>query len=81
MSQSDMADCARTNQTRGSNLTPCCFENRTAVVARALVEQFIATFSSPPESLILDFDTTDDPADPDLLVLAGVAGLMSMVQT
>jgi hypothetical protein len=30
-------------------------------MARVLLEQFIASFAEPPESLVLDFDATDDP--------------------
>jgi hypothetical protein len=46
--------------------TLCRLENRVtraslARMAGALVEQFIASFATPPEELILDFDATDDP--------------------
>jgi len=49
-----------------SSPTLCRFENRadrkTAwAIHRVLVEQFIASFATPPEELILDFDATDDP--------------------
>ena len=49
-----------------SSPTLCRFEqreNRAAAwaIARELVEQFIASFATPPEELILDFDATDDP--------------------
>ena len=45
--------------------TLCRFENRVgrqalAQMAEVLVETFIASFDSPPEELILDFDATDD---------------------
>ena len=50
----------------GSQSTLCRLENRmnrqVAVdIHRELVEQFIASFDTPPEELILDFDATDDP--------------------
>src|SRR5690606_20381775 len=46
--------------------TLCRFENwvtrsSLARMSRVLVETFIASFDSPPEELILDFDATDDP--------------------
>lgn len=46
--------------------TLCRLENcitRTTRVrfAAALVDQFLASYSSPPKSLTLDFDATDDP--------------------
>jgi hypothetical protein len=46
--------------------TLCRLENRVGrralfEMSRALVEQFIASFEQPPESLVLDFDATDDP--------------------
>jgi hypothetical protein len=46
--------------------TLCRLENRidrkTLVrIASVLVERFIASFASPPEELVLDFDATDDP--------------------
>ena len=46
--------------------TLCRLENRitraTLVrIAAALVEQFVASFETPPEHLTLDFDATDDP--------------------
>jgi len=49
-----------------SSPTLCRFEqreNRAAAwaIARELVEQFIASFATAPEELILDFDATDDP--------------------
>lgn len=49
-----------------SSPTLCRFENqadrKTAVeINRILVEQFIASFKTPPKELILDFDATDDP--------------------
>lgn len=48
-----------------SSPTLCRFENAasSAVLARmsrVLVEQFIESFESPPEELVLDFDATDD---------------------
>lgn len=48
-----------------SSPTLCRFENRadrqTAwAISEIFVEQFIASFSSPPEELVLDFDATDD---------------------
>ncbi len=53
------------DQALGSSPTLCRLENRadrTAAVAihQVLVEQFIASFTEPPEELILDFDATDD---------------------
>lgn len=53
-------------QCGASSPTLCRFEaraNRKAVVDlhRVLVEQFIASFTEPPQELILDFDATDDP--------------------
>ncbi len=50
----------------GSQATLCRLEqrsNRATAVAmhRVLVEQFIASFETPPQELILDFDATDDP--------------------
>ena len=49
--------------------TLCRLENR--VNRRALVkmsalfiEQFLASYDSPPEEIVLDFDATDDPAFP-----------------
>ena len=50
----------------GSSPTLCRFENRedraaAVAMSRELVEQFIASFTTPPEELILDFDATDDP--------------------
>lgn len=49
-----------------SSPTLCRLENRVtrgdlARMSRVLVEQFIASYDSPPEELILDFDATDDP--------------------
>ncbi len=46
--------------------TLCRLENRVdrqslIRIAEALVDQFIAAHPEPPESLILDFDATDDP--------------------
>jgi hypothetical protein len=46
--------------------TLCRLENRVdrkalVQLAEVLVDQFIATHARPPESLILDFDATDDP--------------------
>lgn len=45
--------------------TLCRLENRVgrkalAAMAGVLVEQFVASFATPPEELILDFDATDD---------------------
>jgi hypothetical protein len=53
-----------------SSPTLCRLENRidrkTLVrIARVLVEQFVASFDSPPEELILDIDATDDPVHGD----------------
>jgi hypothetical protein len=49
-----------------SSPTLCRLENRVERktlfrVAEVLVDQFVASHSSPPEHLILDFDATDDP--------------------
>lgn len=57
---------AGTDAELASPATLCRFENqqdRAAAVAvnRALVETFIASFKTPPEELVLDFDATDDP--------------------
>lgn len=46
--------------------TLCRLENRPSRAAawamhRVMVEQFIASFKTPPEELVLDFDATDDP--------------------
>jgi hypothetical protein len=46
--------------------TLCRFENRAdretaLLMTTALVDQFMDSFKSPPEELILDFDATDDP--------------------
>jgi len=53
-------------QMLGSQSTLCRFENqadRKAAVAihHVLIDQFIASFNTPPDELILDFDATDDP--------------------
>ena len=53
-------------QPLASASTLCRFENRIdrkalAKMAEVFVEQFIASHSSPPEQIILDFDATDDP--------------------
>jgi hypothetical protein len=57
---------AESNETLASTPTLCRFENgidRRSLVRMsvALVETFIASFATPPEELILDFDATDDP--------------------
>jgi hypothetical protein len=46
--------------------TLCRLENRVrrgdlVRMAQVLVEQFIASFDTPPKELVLDFDATDDP--------------------
>jgi len=46
--------------------TLCRLENRVdrkslADIAKVFVETFIASFTEPPEELVLDFDATDDP--------------------
>lgn len=46
--------------------TLCRFENRATrdwslKIHEIIIENFIASFDSPPEELILDFDATDDP--------------------
>ena len=53
-------------QPLASASTLCRFENRMdrktlSKMAEVFVEQFIASHSSPPEQIILDFDATDDP--------------------
>ncbi len=53
-------------QPLASASTLCRLENRIdrkalAKTAEVFVEQFIASHSSPPEQIILDFDATDDP--------------------
>jgi hypothetical protein len=50
----------------GSAPTLCRVENRAnraemGALHREMVETFIASFSQPPEELVLDFDATDDP--------------------
>jgi hypothetical protein len=50
----------------GSQATLCRLEQRSnrkaaAALHRVLVEQFIASFKTPPKELVLDFDATDDP--------------------
>ena len=55
-----------TDQPLGSQSTLCRFENRihrkTIVdIHKVMLEQFIASYDTPPEELILDFDATDDP--------------------
>jgi hypothetical protein len=52
-------------QPLASASTLCRLENRAHRrtlfdMSRVLVEQFIASFKEPPESLVLDFDATDD---------------------
>ena len=54
------------DQPLASASTLCRLENRAhrrslVAMAEVLVEQFIASFDEPPESLVLDFDATDDP--------------------
>jgi len=54
------------NTDLASTPTLCRFENRVdrkslMRMSIALVENFIASFETPPEELILDFDATDDP--------------------
>jgi len=49
-----------------SAATLCRFENRAQrrnawLIHQVFIEQFIASFKSPPEEVILDFDATDDP--------------------
>lgn len=53
-------------QPLASPATLCRLENRITRptlfrLATVLVEQFIASFASPPHTLVLDFDATDDP--------------------
>src|SRR3954454_13736164 len=53
-------------QPLASAATLCRLENRASRaalwrLAAVLVEQFIASFASPPHTLVLDFDATDDP--------------------
>jgi DDE family transposase len=53
-------------QPLASASTLCRLENRARrrslfEMSKVLVEQFIGSFDEPPESLILDFDATDDP--------------------
>ncbi len=50
----------------GSQATLCRLEQRgdralAVAIHRVLVEHFIASFDTPPEALVLDFDATDDP--------------------
>ncbi len=54
------------DQVLGSRSTLCRFEQQADralmwQVHEQLVEQFIASHATPPKSLILDFDATDDP--------------------
>ena len=54
------------NEVLASPPTLCRLENQAdreqcLAVAKVLVEQFIASFSVPPQELILDFDATDVP--------------------
>jgi Transposase DDE domain group 1 len=62
-----LAECAPDPQKPlASAPTLCRLENRVDrkalfVMACVLVETFIASFDEPPQSLILDFDATDDP--------------------
>lgn len=62
-----LAECAPDRQNPlASAATLCRLENRVPrralfEMAKVLVETFIASFKAPPESLILDFDATDDP--------------------
>ena len=49
-----------------SSSTLCRLENRVARkvafnIHRVFVEKFIASFDTPPDELVLDFDSTDDP--------------------
>ncbi len=53
------------DSTLASPSTLCRFENsmgRDAAIAihKVIIEQFISSFSTPPEELVLDFDATDD---------------------
>src|SRR5579885_2463527 len=53
-------------QPLASASTLCRLENRArrrglGAMAEVLIEQFIASFTEPPECLVLDFDATDDP--------------------
>ena len=57
--------CERDESLAGSS-TLCRFEQRAKhqwaiAIHREMVEQFIASFTRPPEELVLDFDATDDP--------------------
>lgn len=54
------------DQALGSRSTLCRFEQQTDRVFMwrlhgQLLEQFVGSIAAPPESLILDFDATDDP--------------------
>lgn len=54
------------NEVLASPPTLCRLENQAdrkqcLAVSKVLVEQFIASFSAPPQELILDFDATDAP--------------------
>ena len=54
------------DQCLASQSTLCRLENRMDVgsaidIHRVIVDQFIASFDSEPDELILDFDATDDP--------------------
>ena len=53
------------DQPLASSPTLCRFENRMGrqearALHQVLIDQFIASYSKPPEELILDFDATDD---------------------
>jgi hypothetical protein len=57
---------ADADQPLGSAPTLCRLENRVTreeafAIHREFVEQFIASHTSPPEEVVLDFDATDDP--------------------
>jgi Transposase DDE domain group 1 len=62
-----LAECAPdAERPLASAPTLCRLENRAHrralfQMARVLVEKFIDSFAEPPESLVLDFDATDDP--------------------
>lgn len=54
------------DQLLGSRSTLCRFEQQSErrlmwQIHEQLLEQFIASYNAPPDSLILDFDATDDP--------------------
>ncbi|MCK4579046.1 MAG: transposase [Candidatus Marinimicrobia bacterium] len=64
--QTAVSTAVSREQELGSQSTLCRLEGRAGRKAavdihKVLIDQFIASFDSPPDNLILDFDATDDP--------------------